>query len=178
MPRDSGCGQVSPRPGRRAAGTALITSTTFEDRIWPHSDHCHRRSSPTEAVGHPTRICKATDGKRSIPTPYDIAGSAHWYNKADNIIRVHRDQAEGTSLVQVWVQQVRLKHIGRVGGDELHYDPITGRCSDPKAAAAGACRAARGGQSRPADGPQAVAGAWCRLITVEANTNSNLPVPT
>ena len=99
-------------------------------------------------VAHPAKIYKDTStGKRAVPTPYDIAGSAHWYNKADNIICVHRDQAEGNALVQVWVQKVRFKHIGRVGGVELHYDPITGRYSDPKAEAeaADAYRAARGG---------------------------------
>ena len=99
-------------------------------------------------VAHPAKIYKdTTTGKRSVPTPYDIAGSAHWYNKADNIICVHRDQAEGNPLVQVWVQKVRFKHIGRVGGVELRYDRITGRYSDPKATAetADAYRAAGGG---------------------------------
>jgi len=98
-------------------------------------------------VAHPSKIYKGDDGKRSVPTPYDIAGSAHWYNKADNIICVHRDQAEGNAVVQVWVQKVRFKHIGRVGGVDLHYDRITGRYSDPKAeaAAAAAYRAVRGG---------------------------------
>ena len=53
---------------------------------------------------------------------------------------------EGNALVQVWVQKVRFKHIGRVGGVELHYDRVTGRYSDPKADADAvrAYRAVRG----------------------------------
>ena len=97
-------------------------------------------------VAHPAKIYKDTaTGKRAVPTPYDIAGSAHWYNKADNIVTVHRDQAEGSPLVDVHIQKVRFKHIGRVGLVQLSYDKITGRYSDPaaEAAAAEAYRAVR-----------------------------------
>jgi len=79
-------------------------------------------------VAHPSKLLRGADGKRPVPTPYDIAGSAHWYNKADNIITVHRDQLEPRDQrVQIHVQKVRFKHMGRIGLAELMYDRVTGR---------------------------------------------------
>jgi twinkle protein len=78
-------------------------------------------------VVHPAKIPRNKDGSRPAPTPYDISGSAHWYNKADNIVCVHRDQAEDDQRVEIHVQKVRFKHIGRMGLVELKYDRVTGR---------------------------------------------------
>lgn len=79
-------------------------------------------------VVHPAKIYKdKVSGTRPVPTPYDISGSAHWYNKADNIVCVHRDQQEGGQDVQIHVQKVRFKHCGTVGGATLKYDKVTGR---------------------------------------------------
>ena len=78
-------------------------------------------------VVHPAKMQRNKDGSRPTPTPYDISGSAHWYNKADNIITVHRDQVEQGQDVEIHVQKVRFKHIGRVGLAMLKYDRITGR---------------------------------------------------
>ena len=62
-----------------------------------------------------------------VPTPYDISGSAHWRNKADNALAVYRDMVGGSDLVQVHVQKVRFKHYGKIGVMELRYDRMTGR---------------------------------------------------
>lgn len=78
-------------------------------------------------VVHPAKIQRNRDGTRPVPSPYDLSGSAHWYNKADNIITVHRDQADGSQDVEIHVQKVRFKHVGHVGGTMLKYDKITGR---------------------------------------------------
>lgn len=81
-------------------------------------------------VVHPAKIPRNKDGTRPVPTPYDISGSAHWYNKADNIITVHRDQANGGQDVEIHVQKVRFKHIGHAGLATLKYDKVTGRYFD------------------------------------------------
>jgi twinkle protein len=81
-------------------------------------------------VVHPAKIPRNKDGTRPVPTPYDISGSAHWYNKPDNIITVHRDQADGGQMVDVHVQKVRFKHIGHAGLAMLRYDKVTGRYFD------------------------------------------------
>jgi twinkle protein len=82
-------------------------------------------------VAHPSKIYKdANSGKRPVPTPYDIAGSAHWYNKSDCVIAVHRDLTAGNDLTEIHIQKVRFKHIGRIGAAELRYERVTGRYSD------------------------------------------------
>lgn len=79
-------------------------------------------------VVHPAKIQKdRTTGKRPVPTPYDISGSAHWYNKADNVITVHRDQLDGGQEVEIHVQKIRFKHVGHLGMATLRYDKVTGR---------------------------------------------------
>jgi twinkle protein len=78
-------------------------------------------------VVHPAKLQRDRDGNRPIPTPYDISGSAHWYNKADNIICIHRDKTKDSQDVQVLVQKVRFKHIGHIGGVTLKYDRVIGR---------------------------------------------------
>lgn len=82
-------------------------------------------------VVHPAKILRNRDGTRPVPTPYDLSGSAHWYNKADNIITVHRDQVEGQD-VEIHVQKVRFKNLGRVGLAMLKYDRVVGRYFEMK----------------------------------------------
>lgn len=86
-------------------------------------------------VVHPAKIMRNRDGTRPVPTPYDLSGSAHWYNKADNIVTVHRDQTDDSPTVEIHVQKVRFKHVGHTGLVTLHYDRVTGRYSDPAAIA-------------------------------------------
>ena len=84
-------------------------------------------------VAHPAKIQKDRDtGIRPVPTPYDISGSAHWYNKCDNCITIYRNvmatpEDRDWGVVQVHVQKVRFKHTGKPGSCELHYDIGTGR---------------------------------------------------
>lgn len=84
-------------------------------------------------IVHPAKLPRNKDGTRPVPTPYDISGSAHWYNKADNILTVHRDQLEGGQEVEIHVQKVRFKHVGHPGLAVLRYDKVTGRYFDAPA---------------------------------------------
>ena len=82
-------------------------------------------------VAHPTKLQKQTNGKYPVPTPYDVSGSAHWRNKADNCLAVWRDLSELESReVQVHVQKIRFKEVGQIGMVELVYDYLTGRYFD------------------------------------------------
>lgn len=85
-------------------------------------------------VAHPKIMQKSKDGAYPIPKPYDIAGGAHWWNKADNCLCIHRNQGEGSQEVDIHVQKIRQKHIGRIGVATLHYDRVTGRYHEPLAA--------------------------------------------
>jgi twinkle protein len=82
-------------------------------------------------VAHPQKLYRREDGTYPIPTPYDISGSSHFRNKADNCITVWRDMDNPDTPVQIHVQKVRFKHIGKVGMAELAWDELTGRYGEP-----------------------------------------------
>lgn len=88
-------------------------------------------------VAHPTKLKKEKNDQGVMtylpPTPYDISGSSHWRNKADNAITVYRlDSAEKSSTVQIHVQKVRFKTNGKPGMAELKYEYLTGRFLEPE----------------------------------------------
>jgi len=62
-----------------------------------------------------------------VPRPDTISGSQHWWNKADNCVTVWRDYDNRDAPVQVHVQKVRFKHIGKIGMAKLDYDRVTGQ---------------------------------------------------
>jgi twinkle protein len=49
-------------------------------------------------VAHPTKQQKDDAGNYRIPTLYDISDSAHWYNKADVGVVVHRESQDSTII--------------------------------------------------------------------------------
>jgi twinkle protein len=81
-------------------------------------------------VAHPTKLQKGLDGNYPIPTPYDIAGAAHWRNKADNCITIWRDLTEVNKEVEIHIQKVRFREVGKVGLAKLHFDISTGSYSE------------------------------------------------
>jgi twinkle protein len=72
-------------------------------------------------VAHPMKMQKDKDGNYPVPRPYDISGSAHWYNKADNCIAVWRDVVNEPHMTQVHIQKVRFKATGKPGMVNLEY---------------------------------------------------------
>ena len=78
-------------------------------------------------VAHPAKLYKDKDGKYPVPTPYDIAGSAHFRNKADNAITVWRNAGRPDQTVaDVHVQKIRYKEVGKLGRASLRFDPPSG----------------------------------------------------
>jgi len=94
-------------------------------------------------IAHPAKLYKDKQGQYPVPTPYDISGSAHWRNKADNALTIYRDfysqpstsmnRVEPIQPVQCHVQKVRFKEVGAVGMAEFRFErrsstyiPITG----------------------------------------------------
>lgn len=78
-------------------------------------------------IAHPMKMMpdKMT-GKRRVPTPYDINGSANFYNKADCCICVHRD-SDLNDLAHIHIQKVRFRVVGKPGHIQLLWDRETGR---------------------------------------------------
>lgn len=82
-------------------------------------------------VAHPTKLQKGVDGKYPVPTGYDVAGSAHFFNKADNIIAVHRDKSNPDAYSEVHVQKIRSRWLGQLGHVCLQWDKHSGQFSVP-----------------------------------------------
>ena len=82
-------------------------------------------------VAHPTKMYRNDDGIYPVPTPYDVAGSAHFLNKADFCISIYRfvGQVDQT-ITDVYIQKVRFKENGGVGRVSLRYLPSVGRFVD------------------------------------------------
>ncbi|XP_044496991.1 twinkle homolog protein, chloroplastic/mitochondrial isoform X2 [Mangifera indica] len=69
------------------------------------------------------------------PNLYDISGSAHFINKCDNGIVIHRNRdpdAGPIDRVQVCVRKVRNKVAGTIGDAYLSYNRVTGEFADIK----------------------------------------------
>lgn len=83
-------------------------------------------------VAHPAKLQKNLDDKYPVPRPYDISGSAHWYNRADNCLSIWRDVSDeqNRNRVEIHVQKIRNKHIGTIGMTTLVWDYICGKFSE------------------------------------------------
>jgi twinkle protein len=109
---------------------------------WNEMDHLHpREMTQTEYTGfaiktlkklaaklnihliivtHPAKMSRNKEGAYPVPSLYDIADSAHWRNKADMGIVVHRPKPEETKIM---VQKCRYwGKIGKAGEVEVRYD--------------------------------------------------------
>jgi len=76
-------------------------------------------------VAHPAKMLKGPDGKIARPAGYDISGSAHFYNKADVGITIHRPDPYLSNEVEVHVWKMRFNWIGKQGQATLMYDPAS-----------------------------------------------------
>lgn len=74
-------------------------------------------------VAHPRKLQKDNTGQYPAATMYDISGSAHFFNKADNGISVHRDYVK--NKVDVYVQKVRFSWLGKIGYTSYTFDTFT-----------------------------------------------------
>jgi len=106
--------------------TEYVSATLTMVRNWARKSSVH-----VWIVAHPQKM-RREEGKLPIPRPDMISGSQHWWNKADAAITVWRDFDKLDSQdVDVYVQKVRFKHVGRPGFVTLKYDRVTGRYHVP-----------------------------------------------
>jgi twinkle protein len=82
-------------------------------------------------VVHPTKLFREKDGNYPVPTLYDCSGSSHWRNKADNGISVWRNFGDDHSLVEIHVQKIRFRQIGKLGVAKLEYIKPIASYRDP-----------------------------------------------
>lgn len=115
--------EIEHQPTASQTETQYISTALTKIRrfCWTHGVH-------TWVVAHPSKLFKKPDElEYPVPNPYNVSGSAHWRNKADNCITVYRSMQEGQQPVEIHVQKVRKKRIGKPGSVNLRYDRVTGR---------------------------------------------------
>lgn len=79
-------------------------------------------------VAHPRKMEKDRNQVYQIPTAYDINGSAHFFNKSDFVLTVHRDMVKDEVLVRV--SKVKFSNYGKQGDCKLKYDIESGNYYD------------------------------------------------
>jgi len=103
--------------------TEYISQALSTVRNWARLNKVH-----VWLVAHPQKMRRNNEGKLPVPRPDMISGSQHWWNKADCCLTVWRNNDEPMSQdVEVHIQKVRFKHIGRPGMVVLTYDRVTGK---------------------------------------------------
>jgi twinkle protein len=82
-------------------------------------------------VAHPTKLQKdKNSGQYLVPTLYDVAGSAHFRNKADFGVVAWRNAGDDNGPTTIFVQKVRFRWCGKIGQCDLYFDKVTGRYSE------------------------------------------------
>jgi twinkle protein len=102
------------------------TETHYISRCLVDIDRFNKRNKVhCFLVAHPTKMGKDENGQYKIPTLYDIAGSANFFNKTDNGICLYRHYDTNTSAVHV--QKVKFEHWGKLGNVNYGWSLETGR---------------------------------------------------
>jgi twinkle protein len=77
-------------------------------------------------VAHPRNLVKdKITGDYRPPTMYEISGGAHWRNKADNGICIHRPDYNRDES-EIMIQKIRFREVGQIGKVTLRYSRDSG----------------------------------------------------
>lgn len=108
--------------------TEYVSQTLSAVRQWARKTKVH-----VWIVAHPQKIKREEGGKLPVVKPDMISGSQHWWNKADCCISVYRDYTKPDAPdVDLYVQKVRFKHVGKIGACTLVYDKVTGKYGEKR----------------------------------------------
>lgn len=108
----------------RLTETQYISSMLGKIRRFARRNNVH-----VWIVAHPQKLIKNGNGGYDPPTMYEISGGAHWRNKADVGICVHRPDIKRDET-QVIVQKVRFREIGKPGAVMFGYNRSCGTYTD------------------------------------------------
>mmetsp|Transcript_81842 Transcript_81842/g.230370 ORF Transcript_81842/g.230370 Transcript_81842/m.230370 type:complete len:206 (-) Transcript_81842:53-670(-) len=107
--------------GRGILETFFISTMLSQLKAFALEYQCH-----VWIVAHPTKNTAWVDGKK--PSLYDIAGSAHWFNKCDMGLILKRATVEldgelvPTCILEVEVAKARNREAGQLGTVSFEYD--------------------------------------------------------
>jgi len=80
-------------------------------------------------IAHPTKLQSNHDGSLQIPKGYNISGSAHWFNRPDVGITIHRPH-DARHVTQVICWKSRFNWVAKEGMEDLFFDDPTGRYAE------------------------------------------------
>lgn len=86
--------------------------------------HPRKMYSPSSAPG--SRDTSEETSTYYCPNPYDINGSANFFNKSDFVIAVHTKSKNDGEPVLIKCDKVKFLHYGEGGACKLKYDKLSG----------------------------------------------------
>lgn len=112
---------IDPYNEIEASRPDKLTETEFISQLISKCKQFGKRHGCTIwMIIHPTKLKAHGEGKEPIPGLYDLAGSAHWRNKADAGLVVYRDYEE--EVTYVISKKIRRQPIcGRPGSVTLQF---------------------------------------------------------
>ena len=108
---------------------AAMTETEYISKVLSRLRQFARRYQLwVGMVAHPTKLQKdQRTGEYPVPTPYDISGSANWRNKADNCLSLWRSFRAKNNIVEVHIQKIKRKGIGKLGFQKFQWNRANGQ---------------------------------------------------
>jgi len=83
-------------------------------------------------VAHPTKSVTNAQGIDRVATLNDISGSGNFFNKTHNGMSVFRHKEDPTAPIEVHIQKIKFKFVGKLGTAYLDYNRFTGNYTDAK----------------------------------------------
>lgn len=108
-----------------------ITETDYISKVLDRLERFAKKNNVLVfLVAHPRKMAKDSNENYQIPSPYDINGSANFYNKADYCVTVHRNKGEKISTIRI--DKVKFKNYGAQAETRLLYDYASGNYYNAK----------------------------------------------
>ena len=69
---------------------------------------------------HP-KLTEKINGKRNVPSPYDLKGGSEWFNSGKCMITVHREDLSYNQAI-INFNKIKPRSVGNIGQLELWFD--------------------------------------------------------
>lgn len=94
---------------------------TYLEYCLPYRNHiAEQYNLHLHTIIHP-KLTEKENGKRSVPTPYDLKGGSEWFNSGKCMITVHRPDI-GHNMAQINFNKIKPRSVGKIGSCEMFFD--------------------------------------------------------
>lgn len=94
---------------------------TYLEYCLPYRNHIAEENNlHLHTIIHP-KLTEKENGKRNIPTPYDLKGGSEWFNSGKCMITVHRPDIKD-NMAQIHFNKIKPRSVGKIGHCELFFD--------------------------------------------------------